>query len=169
MATANPNATVDLNIDVEDLQRATEHVMVHGGSIAEVRGITPEELEAVYAIAYAEFGQKHYDKSETLFRFLCTFDHRVAKYWLGLGATRQEMQQWQPAMMAYVMAGMFDAQDPLPALQTGDCLLALGNFAKAETSLKDAVHRASQDPKYGKLKERAEALLKIARERAGEG
>lgn len=162
-------AIPDLNIDVADLQRATEHVMVHGGSIAEVRGITPDELEAVYAIAYAEFGQKHYDKAEALFRFLCTLDHRVAKYWLGLGATRQERQEWQPAMMSYVMAGMFDGKDPLPALQTGDCLLALGKFAKAEVALKDAVHRASQDPKYGQLKERAEALLKVARERSGEG
>jgi type III secretion system low calcium response chaperone LcrH/SycD len=162
-------AIPDLNIDIGDLQRATEHVMVHGGSIAEVRGVTPEELEAVYAIAYAEYGQKHLDKAEALFRFLCTFDHRVAKYWIGLGATRQELKEWQPAMMAYVMAGMFDAKDPVPALQTGDCLLAIGKFEKAETALKDAVHRASQDPKYGKLKARAEALLKIARERAGEG
>ncbi len=87
-------AVPDLDIDIADLQRATEHVMVHGGSIAEVRGITPEELEAVSAIAYAEFGQQHYDKAEALFRFLCTLDHRVAKYWLGLGATRQELQQW---------------------------------------------------------------------------
>jgi type III secretion system low calcium response chaperone LcrH/SycD len=162
-------AVPDLNIDTADLQRATEHVMVHGGSIAEVRGVTPDELEAVYSIAYTEYGQQHYDKAEALFRFLCTFDHRVAKYWIGLGATRQEQRQWQPAMMAYVMAGMFDAKDPVPALQTGDCLLALGNFEKAEVALKDAVHRASQDPKHAKLKARAEALLKTARERAGEG
>lgn len=152
-------------IDEAKLQKDTEYIMFEGGCLADLRNITSDELDAVYALAYTEYGQQHYDKAEKLFLFLCLYDHRQQKHWMGLGACRQQLGKLKPAAQAYLLAGVLQSDDPTPALQMAECLLALNELDEAERVLKVALHTASQDPHHAKVKARAEALLNATRAR----
>ena len=152
-------------IDEAKLQKDVEYIMFEGGCLADIRQITSDELDAVYAIAYTEYGQQHYDKAEKLFLFLCLFDHRQQKHWMGLGAARQQVGNPKGAAEAYMMAGVLDHADPLPPLQIAECFLALNDLDNAENALQLALHNASQDPRHARAKARAEALLHGTRAR----
>jgi type III secretion system low calcium response chaperone LcrH/SycD len=152
-------------IDEAKLQKDVEYLMFEGGCLADLRNITSDELEAVYSLAYTEYGQRHFEKAEKLFLFLSLFDHRQAKYWMGLGACQQQLGKLTAASQAYLLAGMLDRHDPTPPLQLGECLLAEGKLDEAESVLKLAVHLASQDQRHARLLARAEALLNGTRTR----
>jgi type III secretion system low calcium response chaperone LcrH/SycD len=155
----------NMPIDEAKLLKDTEYIMFKGGCLADLRNITSDELDAVYALAYTEYGQQHYEKAEKLFLFLCLYDHRQEKHWMGLGACRQQLGSLKPAAQAYLMAGVLQVDDPAPPLQMGECLLSLDDLDEAERVLKLALHTASQDPRHAKVKARAEALLNAVRVR----
>jgi type III secretion system low calcium response chaperone LcrH/SycD len=152
-------------IDEAKLQRDAEYILFKGGSLADLRNITSDELDAVYALAYTEYGQHHFEKAEKLFTFLCLYDHRQQKHWMGLGACRQQLGQLKPAAQAFMLAGILEPDDPTPPLQLGECLLALGSLDEAARVLKLAVHKASQDQRHARIKARAEVLLNATRAR----
>lgn len=158
-----PPQSVD--IDEAQLQKNVDYLMFEGGCLADLRNITSDELDAVYALAYTEYGQHHFEKAEKLFTFLGLFDHRQARFWMGLGATQQQLGKLKEASHAYLMAGFLDRHDPLPPLQMGECLLGLDKLDEAENVLKLAVHSASQDPRHARALARAEALLNATRAR----
>jgi type III secretion system low calcium response chaperone LcrH/SycD len=156
-------------LDEAKLQKDVEYIMFQGGCIADLRQITRDELDAVYALAYTEYGQHHFEKAEKLFLFLCLYDHRQEKHWMGLGACRQQLGKFKTAAQAYLLAGVLGPSDPTPPLQLAECLLALGDLDEAERVLKVALQVSSQDQQHAKVKARAEALLNTARARRQKG
>ena len=159
-------ATPIADLNPDNIADAVDYIVYQGGSLAYLKGITKDELEAVYAVAYSQFSQHDYEKAEKLFAFLCMYEHREEKHWMGLGASRQNQKNYQGAAAAYGVAALLDIENPLPALQAGECFLAQGTLDMAERAFKVAVHYATQDPKkYEKALGRAEALLSATRTR----
>ncbi|MEO1020321.1 MAG: SycD/LcrH family type III secretion system chaperone [Pseudomonadota bacterium] len=157
-AAAN-TADFELSISDAELEQLVDFMLVKGGTLAELRGITRDELEGIYAIAYSELGQKHFQKAEELYTFLCLFDHNTKKNWMGLGVSRQMTEKYRDAVAAYYVGASKDLDDPAPALKTGECFLAVGELEKAERAFKTAAHLASQEAKFEGLKKSAEAML----------
>ena len=72
-----------------------------GATIKELRGISNNELEAVYSLAFNYYRTGKFDEAEKLFNFLALFDHLNQKYWIGVGAVRQVKKDFSGAVQAY--------------------------------------------------------------------
>ncbi len=110
-----------------------------GGTFAEVAGFDTEDLEALYGLAYNEYEQGQYADAERTFQVLCFHDHLSARFWLGLGAARQQLKDYAGAIMAYSMVAETGNTDPLAPLRAAECYIALGLFEEAVSGLEAAL------------------------------
>lgn len=109
-------------------------------TIRDVKGISDDEMEAVYATAFNHYNIGRYEDAESIFRFLVLLDHLNVKYWIGLGATRQAQKKFKEALAAYGnVVGNLDIKNFKASYYAAECLLAMGdkeNAAKALDTVK---------------------------------
>lgn len=86
--------------------------------------LTEGAQEALYSIAYTCFKQGQYTEAVALFRTMSTVNPRIRKYWLGLGACYQAMQEYNQALKSYEMAAMLDPGDPHVHLYAATCFFS---------------------------------------------
>ena len=110
-----------------------------GAAMADVRGYTEEEMEAVYNFAHNAYLQGKYAEARQLFQFLAENDHTESRFWMGLAASCQMSGGYQQAVTAYGMAAFLDATDPRPALHACECFLAMEEWENGRKAL-DAVN-----------------------------
>lgn len=121
-------------------------------------------MEAVYSVAYSLFQNGKLDDAEKVFRFLCFFDHMAQKYWLGLGACRKALKNFDGAVDAFGLAGLLDLKDPRPALQAAECHIQCGRRDEALSALRAALQFGGANPKFAGQLERARMMLKVLEE-----
>ncbi|MYE14180.1 MAG: CesD/SycD/LcrH family type III secretion system chaperone [Gammaproteobacteria bacterium] len=109
-----------------------------GATLADVRGYTDDEMEAVYSFAHNAFQQRKYGDASKLFYFLAENDHTESRFWMGLGASLQMTGGFEQALAAYGVAAVLDATNPQPPLRACECYLALQDLPSARKAL-DAV------------------------------
>ncbi len=144
---------------IEEATTLILETLEKGGTLGDIKGFTPEEVEAVYALAYNLFQQQKYEDAEKLFQFLCFYEHLDKRFWMGLGGCRQHLKQYEGAIDAYSVLGMLDMENPYPPLHAADCYVALGDMEKAESALEAAIHWSGDDDRYQEVKSRAALLL----------
>ena len=132
-----------------------------GCTLRDIQGLTNENMEGLYALAYSEYNQGKYDKAQELFQLLCQLDHLEKKYWVGLGATRQMLKDYSNAIDAYSVAVMFDLNDPVPPMHAAECHLASGNREEAVSGFQYAIDAAGSRPQYQPIKSQAEARIEL--------
>ncbi|MCY3622469.1 MAG: SycD/LcrH family type III secretion system chaperone [Gammaproteobacteria bacterium] len=120
---------------VEELAR---RCLGSGATLADVRGYTDDEMEAVYAFAHNAYRQGKYDDAAKLFYFLAENDHTDSRFWMGLGACLHMTGGHDQALAAYAVAAVLDATNPEPPLCAAECYLATGALDGARKAL-DAV------------------------------
>jgi type III secretion system low calcium response chaperone LcrH/SycD len=133
----------------------------NGKTIADMHGMSKQDIEAIYSVGYSLYNSGNYEKAHKVFQFLCWFAHLEAKYWLGLGAVRQQLKQYPTAIEAFSFATMLDITDPRPPMQAAECHLALGNKAEALSGLNGAIEFAGNDPKWADVKAHAKAMRQL--------
>lgn len=106
-----------------------------GATMKEVRGISNEELEAVYTLAYNFYRTGKYLDAQKLFEFLVLFDHLNTKYWFALGAAQQAQKDYQKALTSYGYSSFLDLENPKPQLHAAECYLALGDKKNAASAI----------------------------------
>ena len=72
-----------------------------GGAIADVAGITDEQLESLYALAYQNYAVKSYLDAKNIFRALCLYDHTQQRFYMGLAASQQGLGEYADAAQSY--------------------------------------------------------------------
>ena len=105
------------------------------GTIRELKGITDNEMEAVYSLGYSFYTTGRYDDAEKVFRFLVLFDHLNQKYWTGLGAVYQSQKRYSEAITAYGYASFLDLHNPKPQFFAAECFAAIGDKTNALSAL----------------------------------
>ncbi|MDE0659718.1 MAG: SycD/LcrH family type III secretion system chaperone [Gammaproteobacteria bacterium] len=120
---------------VEELAR---RCLGSGATLADVRGYTNDEMEAVYAFAHNAYRQGKYEDAAKLFHFLAENDHTDGRFWMGLGACLHMTGGHDQAVAAYAVAAVLDATNPEPPLRAAECYLATGALDGARKAL-DAV------------------------------
>ena len=152
---------------VEQLARKC---LEEGAALADVRGYTDDEMEAVYRFAYNAYQQGKYEDARKLFYFLAENDHTESRYWMGLAACLHLTNQHREALAAYGMAAVLDATNPEAPLRASECYLALRDLDGARQAL-DAVELVCQETGgervHAATLKRA-AVLASAVDRAGE-
>lgn len=103
-----------------------------GYTIADLMGITEDQMEALYSVAYQNFVTKNYEDAAKVFKVLVLYDQTEQKYTMGLAATLQELGQYEKAADIYATACVQSGlKDPEPMYFSGICLLKAGKRSEA--------------------------------------
>lgn len=164
MPTTADDTAPQITLDIDALDSMVDSIVNGGYIFRDYTTITDQEAEAVYCLGTQLINQRQFFKAERLFEFLCHLDHYCAKYWLGLGASRQLQSKHKEALQAYAMAGMNDLKNPVPHLRASECFLSLNRPDDAENAATAALHWADQRPECAKIKARTELILKSIQE-----
>lgn len=123
------------------------------------KGISDEELNAVYSLAYSYYNTGKYDEALKLFKFLVLLDHMSQKFWTGLGSVYQATKKWDEAIAAYAQAMVFDVSRPKPIYYAALCYFAKGEkLHAASTVVSFDLLCKGTDPETVKFRAKIEAL-----------
>ena len=117
------------------IAKAAEAFIKDGATMKQLKGISNEELEAVYSLAFGYYRTGRFEDAFKLFQFLVLFDHLNAKFWFGLGAVQQALKDFQNAVVAYGYCSFLNLENPKPQLHAAECFLALGDKRNAASCL----------------------------------
>jgi type III secretion system low calcium response chaperone LcrH/SycD len=146
----------------EQIQRITEDILRGKKTLQEVKGLSDDDVEAIYSVGHSLYLAARYGEARPVFNWLVLLNPYKGKYWLGLAACQQVMKDYKAALTAYALAAMTSApRDPVPHFHAGECSLALNNPADAAKAFAMAVGFGKGRPRYDKLARKAEALLEL--------
>lgn len=149
---------LDQEIDFKSVEKAMESIG-EGDPVMKVKGLSIEQVEAIYAVGLNAYKTGQYDDAEKVFRYIVYLNHLNAKYWIALGAAQQMLRQFSKAVTSYGYASFLDLSNPKPQFHAAECFLALGDKESAKSALTALEEYAPQDSVYRvKAKKLAERL-----------
>ena len=147
------------------IMAAAKAFLEDGATMKELKGISNEELEAVYSLAFGYYQTGRYDDAQKLFQFLVLFDHLNAKYWFGLGAVQQVKKDYKGALTSYGYCSFLDLENPKPQLHSAECFIALGDKTNAISALDALEEFCPKNTDIGReYRAKAEAVRRILTE-----
>ena len=154
-------------IDTKKVTEGVKAIIKDGATLKKLKGVTNDELEAVYSLAYGYYQTGKYDEALKLFQFLVFFDHLNAKFWFGLGAVQQATKDYQNATISYGYCSFLKLDNPKPQFHAAECFLALGEKTKAASALYALKEYCPADTEIGReYLAKAEILRKAVGEEA---
>jgi len=121
-------------------------------------GLSEQDLEQVYAVAYGKYQQGAYKDAVQLFRYLVSLDPETYKFVLGLAASHHKLKEYLAAGNLYVLASLRSPSDPVPYFHAADCYLRLDDKELAKSALEICItHCTSEEAAH--IKERAQLIL----------
>ena len=149
-------------ITEERIAEAAKAFVEDGATLKELKGISNEELEAVYSLAFGYYKTGRYNDASKLFQFLVLFDHLNAKFWFGMGAVQQVQKDYKNAIMSYAYCSFLDLDNPKPQFHAAECYLAIGDKANAASALEALNVYCPRDTEVGReYLAKAEELKKV--------
>jgi type III secretion system low calcium response chaperone LcrH/SycD len=145
---AAPETTAGSDADQAMLDEMAQLLMEgaqSGATVKELKGVSDDMLESVYAYAHRFYTDGRLDEAETFFRFLYLYDFYNGDYALGLAAVHQMKKDYTKAIDMYALAYALLKRDERPMLHVGQCHLALGKLALARDCFETVLLR-SEDP-----------------------
>lgn len=133
------------------------------------RRFTAEQLEVIYALAYAQVTQGKYADALPVFSILATYGPTRKHYMMGLALCLQMCGRFDEAVRIYSAVGTLFPEGPEASLGVAECLLALGLTADAVRELNLALRYTEETGQYPEARKRAQALLELARGEAVAG
>jgi len=137
-------------IDTKKITEAVKSMLTNGSTLKQLKGVSNEELEAVYSLAFGYYRTGKYDEASKLFQFLVLFDHLNAKFWFGLGAVQQALKDYQGAVSSYGYCSFLKLDNPKPQLHAAECFLALGDKRNAASTLEALNEFCPRDTDVGR-------------------
>ncbi|WP_097139913.1 MULTISPECIES: type III secretion system translocator chaperone SicA [unclassified Pseudomonas] len=116
----------------DQIAEQVTQAVLEGATLKDLRGISNEQMESLYAFAHEFYEQGRLDDAEKFFHFLCIYDFYNPQYWMSLAAVNQLKQNYKKAVDLYAVAFAHGKHDYRPMLYTGQCQLALGRAGKAK-------------------------------------
>jgi len=139
-----------------------------GGTLAQAKGITRDECEAMYAWGHSLYAQRKYEDAFRIFAQLVAYDHMESRYQMALASAMQMTKRYEDALNQYAIVTVMRLDDPAPAYHSAECLLALGRVQDAVASLEMA-RELCADGQHDAVKARAQALLAALKDKMREG
>ena len=136
-------------IDTAKIADSIKSLVRDNATLKQLKGISNEELEAIYSLAFGYYNTGRFEEALKLFQFLVLFDHLNKKYWLGLGAVQQVMKDYTNAIASYGYCSFLDLTNPKPQLHVAECFLALGDKKNAASSLEALNEYCPKDTDLG--------------------
>lgn len=121
-----------------------------GLTIRDLKGLSDEDMEAIYAIGYSHFQAGKFDEAEKMFKALVLLDHLEKKYWFAFGGVCEAKRDFARALQAYQTCAFLDIDNPKPQYHCAVCHLALGDKENAINALDALEDYAPKDTELGK-------------------
>ncbi|MCS0331630.1 SycD/LcrH family type III secretion system chaperone VcrH [Vibrio diabolicus] len=153
------NATVPSQMQAEELLSFLEE----GGTLKMLHDVSQDTIEHIYAVGYNFFQSGKIEQAAKVFQLLSMLDHYQARFFIGLGAARQELGEYLQAIDAYSYAALVDVNDPRPPFHSAECYLKLEQLTEAESGFYSAKEMSAGKSQYADLHERAGIMLEAVR------
>ncbi|WP_260986113.1 SycD/LcrH family type III secretion system chaperone [Bordetella genomosp. 13] len=127
---------------------------------------TAEQLEVIYALAYAQVTQGKYAEALPVFSILSTYGPTRKHYMMGLALCLQMCARYEEAVRIYSAVGTLFPEGPEASLGVAECLLALGLADEAAEEASLALRYIDESGAYPEARARAQALLDLAHREA---
>ena len=138
------------NNDNAEMSKAAKALIQGEATLKQLKGVSNDELEAIYSLAFGYYRTGKYDDALKLFQFLVMFDHLNAKYWMGLGAVQQVLKDYSNAVLSYGYSSFLKLDNPKPQLHAAECFLAMGDKVKAASALYALNEYCPKDTEIGR-------------------
>ncbi|EHR5464995.1 SycD/LcrH family type III secretion system chaperone VcrH [Vibrio parahaemolyticus] len=153
------NATDPSQMQAEELLSFLEE----GGTLKMLRDVSADTIEHIYAVGYNFFQSGKIEQAAKVFQLLSMLDHYQARFFIGLGAARQELGEYLQAIDAYSYAALVDINDPRPPFHSAECHLKLEQLTEAESGFYSAKEMSAGKSQYADLHQRAGIMLEAVR------
>ncbi|EHZ2492649.1 SycD/LcrH family type III secretion system chaperone VcrH [Vibrio parahaemolyticus] len=153
------NATDPSQMQAEELLSFLEE----GGTLKMLHDVSADTIEHIYAVGYNFFQSGKIEQAAKVFQLLSMLDHYQARFFIGLGAARQELGEYLQAIDAYSYAALVDINDPRPPFHSAECLLKLEQLTEAESGFYSAKEMSAGKSQYADLHQRAGIMLEAVR------
>ena len=120
------------------------------------RRFTPEQLEVLYGLGYAQAQLEQWEKALPIFTFLSQYGPTRQHYLAGLALCLQKLRRYDEAINIYSLMLVLFADRLDPSLRIAECQLAQGLVADAMVTLRQLDKALPDDDR---LKTRTRALL----------
>lgn len=131
-----------------------------GVTLKEIHGISDEQMQGIYGLAYDFYSKGKLEEAEKFFRFLCIYDFYNVDFLLGLAAVYQLSEMYQKASDLYAVAFAQADSDYRPMLYAGQCQLAMGKSGKARQCFKTVIECSNDESLILKAQAYSDALKK---------
>jgi type III secretion system low calcium response chaperone LcrH/SycD len=139
-------------------------VLMQGGNLYTLRGMTEQDIEAIYYLGHNHYSVGSYADAEKIFQGLCLLNHLGRKNWIALGAAQQMQKKYEPAMTSYGYAQALDIEEATPTMHIYECLMSLENYPRALDALEGVLKITQGIDSQKTIRAKAEALHKALRE-----
>ncbi|HGF4961207.1 TPA: SycD/LcrH family type III secretion system chaperone VcrH [Vibrio parahaemolyticus] len=153
------NATDPSQMQAEELLSFLEE----GGTLKMLHDVSADTFEHIYAVGYNFFQSGKIEQAAKVFQLLSMLDHYQARFFIGLGAARQELGEYLQAIDAYSYAALVDINDPRPPFHSAECHLKLEQLTEAESGFYSAKEMSAGKSQYADLHQRAGIMLEAVR------
>ncbi len=119
--------------------------------------LTEESVEQFYTYGYAQYKFGNISQAIEVFRVLCARRPFESRFWFGLGASCQELKQYEAALKAWAMAAITEKSDPYPHFHAAECAFSMQRLDEARLALTEAELRIAKDKNHP-LRQRIPAL-----------
>ncbi|MFZ0566327.1 MAG: tetratricopeptide repeat protein, partial [Chlamydiales bacterium] len=103
------------------------------------------------------YQKDQHEESAISFRWLVILNPFEIKYWMGLAANQQLLDQFEKALHSYAIASLLDQANPLPHYHAYECYESLNHKEDAKKALDLAYERAKTDESYKEIKSKIES------------
>ena len=156
------NAPTDLSqMQAEELLSFLEE----GGTLKMLHDVSSDTIEHIYAVGYNFFQSGKLEQAAKVFQLLSMLDHYQARFFIGLGAARQELGEYLQAIDAFSYAALVDINDPRPPFHSAECHLKLEQLAEAESGFYSAKEMSAGKLEFAELNQRADIMLEAVRKK----
>jgi type III secretion system low calcium response chaperone LcrH/SycD len=152
------NATGDTTTN-ENMAETLLAGLQAGATVGDMRGISGDMLEGVYAYAYRFYESGQIDKAEVFFRFLYLYDFYNGEYALGLAAVYQMKREYQKAIDMYAVAFALTKNDYRPMFHVGQCQLALKKLALAKDCFESVLEKSEDESLVARARTYLDAMV----------
>ncbi|HLA74003.1 MAG TPA: SycD/LcrH family type III secretion system chaperone [Steroidobacteraceae bacterium] len=147
--------------DIGDLVQEVADFMFAGGTVADMYGLEPEELEPMYALGFSLYNQARWSEALRVFSHLTFHSHLEQRFHVGRAACLQMLKQHEDALRAFGLAYLLDAEDPSVSLHIAECLIALGKKEDARGVLENVAELTQGKAEFEQIGKRGAALVAL--------
>jgi len=135
-------------LDLSTPRGFVDAVIGHGVTLADLHGMTKDELDAVYLLARQDLGEGRAESAVDRLAPLVQFAPDDRRYLVAYALALQRVRRYESAARFYGYAMLLDATDALCALRIGECLAARSQWAEAREAFESAVKLSWLDTAY---------------------